>query len=69
MQEVQFSIKKAEIELFTHKLNPDLGSLLINGSKLKLSEKARLLGVTLESKLTWKPHMTRITRKATTVQH
>ena len=35
----------------------------MNGTKLELSEEARLLGVTLDSKLTWKPH---ITRKATT---
>ena len=39
----------------------------MNDSKLKLSEEARLLGVTLDSKLTWKPpRITRITRKATT---
>ena len=65
-QELQFSSKKTEIILFTHKRNPDLGSLSMNGTKLELSEKARLLGVTLDSKLTWKPHATRITRKATT---
>ena len=35
----------------------------MNGSKLELSKEARWLGVTLDSKLTWKPH---ITRKATT---
>ena len=38
----------------------------MNGSKLELSEEARLLGITLDSKLTWKTHTTRITRKATT---
>ena len=38
----------------------------MNGTKHELSKKARLLGVTLDSKLTWKPHFTRITRKATT---
>ena len=38
----------------------------MNGSKLELFNEARLLGVTLDSKLTWKPHITRITRKATT---
>ena len=38
----------------------------MNGTKLELSKEARLLGVTLDSKLTWKPHITRITRKATT---
>ena len=65
-QELQFSCKKTEIVLFTHKQNPDLGSLSMNGTKLELSNEARLLGVTLDSKLTWKPHITRITRKATT---
>ena len=65
-QELQFSCQKTEIVLFTHKRNPDLGSLSMNGTKLELSNKARLLGVTLDSKLTWKPHITRITRKATT---
>ena len=37
----------------------------MNGTKLELSKEARLLGVTLDSKLTWKPHITRITSKAT----
>ena len=65
-QELQFSSKKTEILLFTHKRNSDLGSLSLNGTKLELSKEARLLGVTLDSKVTWKPHITRITRKATT---
>ena len=65
-QELQFSCKKTEIVLFTHKRSPDLGSLSMNGTKLELSKEAKLLGVTLDSKLTWKPHITRITRKATT---
>ena len=65
-QELQFSCKKTEIVLFTHKQISDLGSLSMNGTKLELSNEARLLGVTLDSKLTWKPHITRITRKATT---
>ena len=38
----------------------------MNGSKLELSKEARLLRVTLNSKLTWKPHIIPITRKATT---
>ena len=65
-QELKFSSKKTENVLFTHKRNPDLDSLSINGSKLKLSKEARLLGVTLDSKLTWKPHIIPNTRKATT---
>ena len=65
-QELQFSSKKTEIVLFTHKRSLDLGSLSMNGLKLELSKEARRLGVTLDSKLTWEPHITRITRKATT---
>ena len=65
-QELQFSSKKTKIVLFTHKRNPDLDSLSVNGSKLELPKEARLLGVTLDSKLTWKPHIIPITRKATT---
>ena len=65
-QELRFSSKKTEIILFIHKQNPDLGSLSMNGTKLELSKEARLFGVTLDSKLTWKPHIIRITHKATT---
>ena len=64
--ELQFSSKKTEIVLFTHKRNPDLEFLSMNCSKLDFSKQARLLGVTLDSKLTWKPHITPITRKANT---
>ena len=42
-KELHFSSNKAEIVMFTHKRNPDLGSLSINGSKLELSKEARLL--------------------------
>ena len=62
--ELQFSSKKTKIVLFTHKRNPDLGFLSINGSKL--SKEERLLGVTLDGKLTWKPHITQIILKTTT---
>ena len=36
-QELQLSSKKTEIILFTHKRNPDLGCLSMNGTKLELS--------------------------------
>ena len=49
-QELQISSKKTEIVLFTHKRNPDLGCLSMNGTKLELSKEARLLSVTLDSK-------------------
>ena len=62
-QELQFSSKKTEIVLFTHKRKPDLGYQSMNGSKLELSKEARLLGVTLNSKLTWKSNITRIPAK------
>ena len=62
-QELQFSSKKTKIVLFTHKRNPDLDSLSMNVLKRELSNKARLLDVTLDSKLTWKPHIILITAK------
>ena len=65
-QELRFSSKKTEVVLFTHKRNPDLGFLLMNVSNLKLFKEARLLGIILDIKLTWKSHITRITRKAST---
>ena len=50
-QELQFSSKKIQIVLFTHKWNPDLGFLSMNGSKLELSWEARLLSaVTIDGK-------------------
>ena len=64
-QELQFSSKKTEIVLFTNKRKPDFGTLRLNGRQLEISKEATLLGVTLDSKLTWKPHITRIARKAT----
>ena len=64
-QELQFSSKKTEIVLFTNKRKPDFGTLRLNGRQLVISKEATLLGVTLDSKLTWKPHITRIARKAT----
>ena len=65
-QELQFSSKKTELVLLTHKRNPDLVSLSMNGSKLELSQKARPLGANLNSKLTWTHHISRITRKSIT---
>ena len=64
-QELQFSSKKTEIVLFTNKRKPDFGTLRLNRRQLEISKEATLLGVTLDSKLTWKPHITRIARKAT----
>ena len=63
-QELQFSSTKTEIVLFTNKRKPDFGTLRLNGRQLEISKKATLLGVILHSKLTWKPHISRIARKA-----
>ena len=64
-QELQFSNKKTEIVLFTNKRKPAFGSLRLNGRQLEISKEATLLRITLDSKLTWKSHITRIARKAT----
>ena len=64
-QELQFSSKKTEIVLFTNKSKPAFGSLRLNGRQLEISKEATLLGITLDTKLTWKSHITRIARKTT----
>ena len=64
-QELQFSSKKIEIVLFPNKRRPAFGTLRLNERQLEISKEATLLGVILVSKLTWKPHITRIARKAT----
>ena len=64
-QELQFSSKKTEIVLFTNKRRPAFGTLRLNGRQQEISIEATLLGETLDSKLTRKPHITRIARKAT----
>ena len=64
-QELQFRSKKTEVVLFTNKRKPAFGTLRLNGHQLKISNKATLLGITLDSKLTWKSHIIQIARKAT----
>ena len=64
-QERQFTSKKTEIVLFTNKRKTDFGTLRLNGRQLEISKEATLLGVTLDSKLAWKPQITRTARKTT----
>ena len=67
-QEARASVqqqKTTEVVLFTRKRKPTMGTLRLNGTQLTYSQEASLLGITLDSKLTWKPHVTRITRRAT----
>jgi len=42
-----------------------MGPLRMNGQQLVISKEAKLLGATLDSKLIWKPQITRIACQAT----
>ena len=55
-QELQFRSKKTEIVQFTHKRNPNLGSLSMNGSKLQLSKEAKLLEQQANLETTYYPN-------------
>lgn len=64
--EMQFSSSKTEVVVFTHRRKWEMRKLRVNGQLIEYSKSARLLGVTLDSKLTWKEHINKSTSKATT---
>ena len=55
---------KTTIIPFTKRLRLDLKTLTMNGTVLELSESTKYLGVTLDKRLTWKPHITKTKDKA-----
>ena len=65
-QELQFSCKKTEIVLFTHKQNPDLGSLSMNGTKLEPFQRSKAVGCYSRQQANLETSYYPNTRKATT---
>lgn len=62
---MQFHPDKCQILRITNKRNIINGNYFIHNKKLKHVDKAKYLGVTLSSKLSWKEHVASATTKAT----
>jgi hypothetical protein len=61
---LSLNIKKTQIMLFGGKRNSDYDiNILINGEKINIVSETKFLGVTLDSKLSWKSHIQLITKK------
>ena len=61
---LKLNIKKTKYMVFTNKtINLDLISLSLNGRPIKISENERFLGVILDSKITWKIHISKLAGK------
>lgn len=61
-----FSAAKTSAILFTRKRNPTAIPILsLNNEQIRFSEEVRFLGVTLDNKLSWKPHIRSIRTSCT----
>ena len=61
---MSFHPSKCKLLRITNKRKPIIGEYVIHGKVLESVEAAKYLGVTLQSKLSWKPHVNEITKKA-----
>ena len=62
---LNISALKTKVVLFTWKTKWDLKPIKVGGTEIELSNSVKFLGVTLDSKLNFKDHITKITTKAT----
>jgi hypothetical protein len=65
--EVEFSVEKTVVMFFTNKRSSSYQmpkGLEIYGQEIPFSKTAKYLGVTLDDKLSWKPHIENKIKKA-----
>ena len=64
---LKVSAIKTKVVMFTWNTKWSIRALRLSGETLELSPTVKFLGITLDSKLSFKPHIENITRKATTI--
>ena len=62
---MSFNPDKCEVMRITNKRKTINASYSIHGQVLQMTDNAKYLGITIDSKISWRPHISNITKKAT----
>ena len=62
---LSFNVDKTKVMVFTKKKKHKLPTLTLHGKELEYVQEFKYLGITIDNKLTWKPHINNQINKAT----
>jgi hypothetical protein len=61
---MDFNVSKCAVLPITTKRKPSTNDYIMNGEKVSRTDNDDYLGVTINSKLSWKPHINKVQTKA-----